>query len=305
MRTLVRSLVLVRSLALALAVAGTGAVASAQPLGQPPVPPEQMRVAESYWQRGASAYSNGDYPGAIANWTQSYAISHEPKLQQQLALAYGHLGKAKEERAALQAYRPYATPAEQPRIDEQIKNLDDRILQQVKDDQAHADEAARIQAQLAYERSRARQGGGFALSIPGVIVGTVGVGAVIAGVVVDGVASSVRPDASKVCHVVGSDQICLSSAEGDISRGNRMAIAGDVTWIVGAAAVAAGVVVVIVDRPKLRAAAPAPAPVQPLQPIPSRDHAALHIEELVAAPIGVTDAMARGVPALGFVGRFD
>jgi hypothetical protein len=274
------------------------------PPGQPPASPDQMKLAESFWERGAAAYSNGDYPTAITLWNQSYAISHEPKLQQQLALAYGHLGKAKEERAALQAYRPFAPAVEQSRIDEQLKNLDERIAQQDKDDKARADEDARLKAQLEYERTHPRGASGPVVSIPGVIVGTVGVGAVVAGVVVDGVASSVRPDAAKVCRVVGTDQICLQSAQSDITRGNRMAIGGDVTWIVGAAAIATGVVIIIIDRPKPKAQPPAP--IQPLAPPPTRDHARVLIPaELEIAPFDAVDAGGRGAPGLAIVGTFE
>ncbi len=75
--------------------------------------------------------------------------------------------------------------------------------------------------------------------------------AVIAGVAVDIVANSKRPAAS-LCTVSGGMELCNVSAQGPISVSNRMAIAGDATWVVGAAAVAAGVVLVLVRRPPVK-----------------------------------------------------
>jgi hypothetical protein len=67
---------------------------------------------------------------------------------------------------------------------------------------------------------------------------------------------------------VSGTTLCQGSAQGAISSSNRMAIAGDVTWILGSAAVAAGVVLIIVRRPAPAStpatteapAAPAPPP---------------------------------------------
>ena len=105
--------------------------------------------------------------------------------------------------------------------------------------------------------------------------------------------------------MVGTDQICLQSAQSDITRGNRMAIGGDVTWIVGAVAIATGVVIIIVERPKPKAQPPAP--IQPLaSPPATRDHARVLVPtELEIAPFAAGDTVGRGAPGLAIVGTFE
>jgi hypothetical protein len=75
----------------------------------------------------------------------------------------------------------------------------------------------------------------------------VGVGgaAVIAGLVMDGVAASKRPDEAEACTESGDGLLCRDALRDDIESSNTLAIAGDVTWIAGGLIAAGGVVVLL------------------------------------------------------------
>ena len=118
---------------------------------------------------------------------------------------------------------------------------------------------ARSQAEAAAGRQRPW--------LTGAIVAGAGGAAVIAGVVVDVVAGSKRPAAS-LCKTSGGLTLCNVAAQGPISQSDRMALAGDVTWIVGAAAVAAGVALVLVRRPAGKDATSPPPAAAYLAPTP-------------------------------------
>lgn len=215
----------------------------------PTTPQEKRKKAKEEFEKGAAAYTRGDYETAVECWNKSYDLSQEPVIQQQLALAYGHLGRSKEERAALIKYRESARPEERPVLDQQISNLDARIKKQEEEEKARQEQEAALKKQLEDEKGKPK-GGRSGPSVPGIIITSVGLAAVIAGVAVDGAAAAQRPDDSTVCKPNGDGTICLGSAKDDIDTSNRLAIAGDVTWISGLAIATAGVIILIVDRPK-------------------------------------------------------
>jgi hypothetical protein len=171
-----------------------------------------------------------------------------------LANAWEKLGNFRKTRDNLAKWRESAPPDERPTLDMRIQNLDARI--------AREDEAAR----KAAEEKAAREARERAVVtptqdrswLPGVIVGSIGAAAVIAGVSVDIVANGKRPPSALCMKSPTGQTLCQTSAEGPITTSNRMAIAGDVTWILGTVAVAAGVALVFVRRPHPADAAPPP-----------------------------------------------
>lgn len=215
----------------------------------PASPAEKRKKAKEEFEKGAAAYTRGDYETAVECWNKSYDLSQEPVIQQQLALAYGHLGRSKEERAALMKYRETARPEERPVLDQQIANLDSRIKKQEEEEKARQEQEAALKKQLEDEKGKPK-GSKSSVSVPGVVITSVGVAAIIAGVAVVGAAAAQRPDESVVCKASGTGQVCLQSAKDDIDTSNRLAIAGDVTWISGLAIAATGAIILIVDRPK-------------------------------------------------------
>lgn len=67
--------------------------------------------------RGQTAYQQGDYDGAIREWTAAYAQDPRPLLQYNLSQAYERLGRATEAAAALERYVATAEPADPNQAD--------------------------------------------------------------------------------------------------------------------------------------------------------------------------------------------
>jgi hypothetical protein len=253
----------VRGLGIALALAALATVALPGPVlaqgkkAPAPAPKDpRMPEAKKLFDEGALAYGRGDYEQAIKLWDQSYAISQQPLILYNLANAWEKLGDFKKTRDNLGKWREAAPPEERDMLDLRLKNLDARIEREEEAARKAAAEKAAREAQqrvpvvVAPDRSW----------VPGAVVAGVGAAAVIAGVTVDLVANGKRPTSSLCMKASNGMTLCQTAAEGPIATSNRMAIAGDVTWIVGAAAVAAGVVLLVVrKKPARDMAAPPPA----------------------------------------------
>ena len=232
----------------------TAPEAFAQPVKKPPPAKADpnMIEAKKLFDDGAASYAAGNYEDAIKKWEKAYELSQKPLIYDNLANAWERLGNPRKTRECLAKWRLYAPPEEIDGLDARIKNLDARIA---RDDEAAAQAAA---AQAARD-ARARAEAEAARKKPwlaGAVLAGVGGAAVISGVVVDIVAKTKRPDAS-ACKTNGGQTLCLSTSANAIDTSNRLAIAGDVTWGIGAALIATGVVLVVVRRPR------------PLPPLPS------------------------------------
>jgi hypothetical protein len=257
-----------------LAASLAAAPASAQPRKPPPskVDP-RLAEAKRLFEDGAAAYAQGNYDGAIKLWEQSYEISQKPLIFESIANAWERLGDARKARDALAKWRAFAPPEERDLLDARIRNLDARVTREdeaaakAAADKAASDAAVAAQLQQLHQRE-ARPW------LPGAITGGAGLLLVIGGVAVDIVANGKRPDPS-LCKTSNGMTLCQSSASGPISTSDHLALAGDITWAVGAAAVAAGVTLILVRRNPPAAApdaAPPPAAAAPpaawLAPMP-------------------------------------
>jgi len=229
------------------AALGAAPVALAQPRKPPGHVDPRLAEAKRLFEEGASAYATGNYDQAIKAWEKSYEISQKPLIFESIANAWERLGDARKARDNLARWRDAAPPEERDLLDARLKNLDARVAREDEAaSKAAADKAARDAAD-AHDRAEA-EAGSRRPWLPGAVVGGVGLAAVIAGVAVDVVANGKRPAAS-LCTMSGGLTLCNVAAEGPITQSNRMAIAGDATWIAGAVAIAAGAVLVIVRRP--------------------------------------------------------
>jgi hypothetical protein len=66
--------------------------------------------AREYFQRGDTAYQQGDYDAAIASWNQAWTLDPRPLIQYNLSRAYQNLGRLQEAEAALDLYLEHADP---------------------------------------------------------------------------------------------------------------------------------------------------------------------------------------------------
>jgi hypothetical protein len=181
-----------------------------------------------------------------------------------IANAYERLGDAKQARQYLARWREAAPASEHAALDERLASLDARISQedeQLRTEAERRQKADRERAALDEERARVEQERAqlrsvqgqaddrdaqqTQLTIAGWSLAGVGAAAVVAGVLVDVIAATSRPDAATACATAAEGQICRASARDDIESNNAMAVGGDITWIAGSVVAATGVALLV------------------------------------------------------------
>ncbi len=240
--------------------------AVARPGGQPAVvqaprlllkiTAKQRREAKRLFNQAHLAYWRGDYEEAILKWEQSFELSQEPLIFESIANAYERIGDPRQALEYLQRWREKAPRREHKSLDSRVENLESRIARLEDEERARAEqeearrqeEAKRLAEQQAARRDSDLEepdtGAGIStMEILGYSLIGVGGAAVIAGVVMDIVAATTRPSEDEACTDQGGTLLCREALRGDIDMSNQLAIAGDITWIAGAAMAAGGVIV--------------------------------------------------------------
>ena len=243
-----------RSLAIGLlAAAAAVSVAPSVHAQKKPHTKTDPRLAEAkrLFEEGADAYRQGSYEQAIALWQKSHEISQKPLIYESIANAYERLGNARKAREFLGKWREAAPKDELPLLETRIKNLEARVAREDEQEAQRkkaADDKARREQEERDKALREAAAKKAAISLPGIILASVGGAAVIAGVSLDIVAAGKRPDAAAVCKGSGGQQLCLSSARDGIQQSTTLALAGDILWIAGAAAAAGGVALILAKK---------------------------------------------------------
>lgn len=218
-------------------------------LAQPKKPPPAKvdpRIAEAkkLFEAGAAAYAQGNYEEAIRAWDKSYELSHKPLIFESIANAWERLGDARKARDYLARWREAAPAEERDLLDARIKNLDGRVQREEEATRKVAEEKAAREAREKAEAEAARS----KWWLPGSILAGSGVALVIAGVSVGAVAKGKRPE-DGACKTAGEKTFCTAAAADAVKASNTLAMVGDALWITGAAAAAAGAVLIILQRP--------------------------------------------------------
>jgi tetratricopeptide (TPR) repeat protein len=214
--------------------------------------------ARRVFDRGHLAYRRGEYERAILDWQESFSLCEEPLIYLNIANAYERLGELRDARRNLALWRAKAPPREHAELDRRLENLDLRIAElerkeaadkaeqerRAKEEEARrkAEEAAR----LAQNQPKPARGLGT-LQIVGISLAAVGGAAVVAGVIMDAVAGATRPSEEEACSAAADRLLCRDDLRADIENTNALAIAGDVTWIAGAAIGASGATLLILS----------------------------------------------------------
>lgn len=73
--------------------------------------------ARTLFQRGQTAYSQGDYEAAIEQWTRAYELDARPLLQFNLSQAFERLGRLEDAIAAVERYLEHADPDDEHQAD--------------------------------------------------------------------------------------------------------------------------------------------------------------------------------------------
>jgi tetratricopeptide (TPR) repeat protein len=223
--------------------------------GDDAISAKDRREAKRLFNQAHLAYRRGDYEEAIIKWLRSFELSKEPLIFESIANAYERLGDYKAALDYLSRWREKAPRREHESLDTRIENLKRRVdeqLEREKGEKAEAEkrqkereEAAKreaaIEEKLEQKDEPSDEGEGFnTMEIVGWSMVGVGGAAVVVGVVLDILAGVQRPNRDEVCTDQDGNLLCLDDERGNIELTNRLAIAGDVTWIAGLVIGAAG-----------------------------------------------------------------
>jgi tetratricopeptide (TPR) repeat protein len=220
---------------------------SAQPA---PITAKQRADAKRLFNQAHLAYQNGDYEEAILKWQASFELSKEPLIYESIANAYDRLHDSRHTLEFLEKWRPFAPRQEQKALDNRIERVKEQVAiddaEQKKRDEEEKRRKEEEEKRRAGQVSSEPQSGPRSMKILGWTLTGMGAGLVVAGVILDIVAGTGRPDKNTACASSTSGELlCLDEQRSAIQTTNAMAIAGDVSWIVGGAATVAGVVVLL------------------------------------------------------------
>lgn len=216
MGAIVHRLVLVTTLALA-ALAPASARAQAT----------DMQARDLYVQ-GDRYYAEGRYELAVQAFQESYRLSGRPLLLFNLANALERIGRYAEALDALRRYQPSAPPHEQMALRTRIATLEQRAAQQPAPPATPA------------------SSGDSSLMLTGFLVGGAGVALTVVGIVMGVLALDARAQAESGCVATETGTVCDASVRGALEDDATFALIADLGVGVGAAALAAGIVLVIV-----------------------------------------------------------
>jgi len=203
-----------------------------------------FRVAQTHYESGRFAEAAREFEGA-------YELSHRPELLFNVYVANRDDNNIEKAVPALRAYLA-AMPATLPNrinLEARLVAMEATLAERataVQQSDAQAVEVAAAQERAAAaeaaqrEAERARPPG-FQLSIPGAIIGGVGVAAAISGFVVGALALGKVSDLEGMCPA----NVCPASAQGTYDSAQTLVTVADILVIGGAVLAAAGLTMVI------------------------------------------------------------
>ncbi|MEM9494307.1 MAG: tetratricopeptide repeat protein, partial [Myxococcota bacterium] len=240
--------------------------AEAQPASDSPSAPDPAAQGVSSDERarqlfldGDAMYAKGQYEQAIAAFSEAYELSGRHRILVALANSYERMARLEEAAATLRKYLPHAADDEAESIRGRISTLDQRVEEQRQRDAAAQAESERRSRELAEATEAAERAAARAeqaanqrdIEPPtrrptaGWILAGAGGATLAAGVVFGVIASSARSDADDLCSDVSGSTVCTPDAESSIDRDKSFSLAADISFGVGAAAVAAGVILLL------------------------------------------------------------
>jgi tetratricopeptide (TPR) repeat protein len=241
-------------LACVLLAAGAGAQA---PASAEPSPDD---VARELYQRSERAYEEGDYEQAIQTLKRAYELSPRRGLLYNLANALERLGRYEEAMSYLGRYAADAPEPQRAILAKRVASLEARATEQRRESRVRATTAP------AWPQG-GRQGDGQNRRLPeaervaadsrlAYLLGGVGVASIGAGVLLGVSAHSARRAAERLCVVDGPNTLCPTRSRSRFAQAGHQALAADITWGAGAAALGAALYLVLrVDADEVRASA--------------------------------------------------
>jgi tetratricopeptide (TPR) repeat protein len=199
-------------------------------------------LARAHFQSASAYYEEGRYEDAARAFSEAYRLSPRPALLENMARAYERALLFDEAIAALRRLgTDHPGHIEAPVLEERIRNLE-RLRARVRSGDDGPSEPTTTTSSTS--ATPAASGGGGSISIPGIVLlasgGALGIGSIITGAV----SHSMYEELSAACP----GGVCPSDRQGDISTGNALAITSTVLMFTSVAALAVGVVLLIVDQ---------------------------------------------------------
>lgn len=204
------------------------------------------REAKRLFDRGRIAFRAKRYEEAILRWQESYALSNEPLILWNIANAFEELDQPAEALGYLQEWAPHAKPEEEAELKERIARLE-KAVEALPPEPSPSTDPGGGTVDVDVPDAEPQDDGPPTVQVAGWAMVGIGGAAVVTGVVLDVVAAGMRPDSDALCRDIDGDLLCRTAGRDDISNSNTLALAGDVTWIVGGVVAATGLTLALVS----------------------------------------------------------
>lgn len=202
--------------------------------------------AKELYQNGAILYEEGRYEDAVVAWDEAYRLSQRPALLYNIANAQERLGLWQEALDTLNRYRAYAGAGQRDSLDRRIANLERRLTDTGGSGTPVETEPEVVEPMIS-KPPTGRQSSSSNLDL--LPVGLMGGGAVLLGV--GGVfalsAGGARRSAATGCTETDSGTWCLESVSSDLRRDRTSSVVADVSFLLGAAGLATGGALMLMD----------------------------------------------------------
>lgn len=210
--------------------------------------------ARELYENGTILYEEGRYEDAIVAWEEAYRLSSRHALLYNIANAHERMGNYEEAIDTLGRYRAYAPASERDVLDRRLRNIERRMIEEGGSSGSSSGTSGSGAAGSTTTEPVVPREPRVRSDIDVLPIGLLGVGAVALGT---GAAMGIRSSVTSAqLETVCIDGVCPSTADGLLTTNQRSAIIADVGFVVGTAAAATGVVVLVMDERLLVAPTP-------------------------------------------------
>lgn len=205
-------------------------------------------LARAHFSSGRAYYEQGRYEDAAREFLEAYRLSQRAELLENASRAYERALLFDEAIEMLQRVQnDHPDHMQRATIEERIANLErlrERLRQQNGGGGGGDDGDPDAAGGAPVSTPPPDAGGGGGVSIPGILVLSGGAALGLVALITGAVSHTMYEDLQAVCT---SDGVCPADRQGDIDTGNALALTSTVLTFVSVAAMAAGVVILIVD----------------------------------------------------------
>jgi len=196
--------------------------------------------ARELYENGTILYEEGRYEDAIVAWDEAYRLSNRHALLYNIANAHERAGDYEAAIEALGRYRAYAPASEREVLDRRLRNIERRMIEEGGSTSSTTTTSASTE-----KKPDPVVSSGGSRDVELLPIGLIGVGVAALGT---GTAMGIRSRvAGAELETLCVDSICPTSADSQLKANQRSAIIADVGFVLGTAAAAGGVVVLVMD----------------------------------------------------------